>query len=86
MRSVAAFFDNEEVGSASTPGAASTFLRDVLARMVPAPSLPRAITRSMLVSLDMAHAVHPNYEEKHEAKHRPEMHKGAVIKHNCNQR
>jgi aspartyl aminopeptidase len=46
----------------------------------------QTLSRSFLVSADMAHSVHPNYPAKYEASHRPEMNKGVVIKINANAR
>jgi aspartyl aminopeptidase len=88
---VIAIYDHEEVGSQSASGARSLFLSDLLARLArgisPADesALPRAISRSLLVSADMAHAVHPNYADKHDKQHRPRLGAGPVIKVNVNQ-
>ncbi|KAG8424430.1 hypothetical protein J3458_001222 [Metarhizium acridum] len=46
----------------------------------------QTLSRSFLVSADMAHAVHPNYAGKYESSHQPAMNKGTVIKINANQR
>jgi aspartyl aminopeptidase len=84
-------YDHEEVGSRSAQGAAGPFLVETLARIVDAcggaepQGLARAAARSLLVSADMAHAVHPNYPDKHEAGHRPVIGRGPVIKVNANQ-
>lgn len=46
----------------------------------------RIIRNSFLISADMAHAIHPNYSERHQAQHQPKMHEGIVLKINANQR
>ncbi len=79
--------DHEEVGSASTSGAQGSFLYSVLARIcADDENLQRAISHSMLISADNAHAIHPNYPEVHEPAHQPLMNNGPVIKINSNQR
>lgn len=84
---VVALFDNEEVGSSSLMGAASNFLEQTMARIAQdSLSFSQAMHKSFFVSADMAHAIHPNYADKHEVNHRPVMHKGPVIKYNANQR
>jgi aspartyl aminopeptidase len=83
--------DHEEVGSGSAEGARGSFLEDVLVRLVAATgdtdaqAHRQAVARSRLVSADMAHAVHPNYSERHEPQHTPELGGGPVLKHNANQ-
>lgn len=80
-------FDNEEVGSETKQGAASTFLFDVLTRIVPdSLTYRRKIASSFLVSCDNAHAVHPNHPEYSDKNHSVYMNGGVVIKYNANQR
>ncbi|MBX3190214.1 MAG: M18 family aminopeptidase [Labilithrix sp.] len=87
----AALFDHEEVGSETAYGAQSGALpraleRIVLARGGSREDHHRALAGSLCVSADMAHAVHPNYESRHEARHKPVLNGGPVIKTNSQQR
>lgn len=85
--SVLILSDHEEVGSSSAAGAAGPFLESVLRRICGTEETYRiALHRSMLVSADNAHAIHPNYADRHEPKHQPRMNGGPVIKINHNQR
>lgn len=90
---VAIAFNHEEVGSQTSAGADSTMLHEFLDILMheglEKPSLlqRRAIlTRSVVLSCDAAHAVHPNYAEKHQAQHKPHLGEGVVVKVNANQR
>lgn len=88
-------FDHEEVGSQSAQGAdsnmaveATTRIYEALASQQPAKKGDyfRAIRQSFLVSADMAHGLHPNYQEKHQSQHAPRIHQGIALKTNANQR
>lgn len=88
---IAALFDNEEVGSTSAQGANSNLIPSVLERSLLALGVSRegalaALARSHLISADMAHAIHPNYPEKHEPYHYPLINRGPVIKGNAGMR
>ncbi len=76
--------DHEEVGSMSDTGAQGSFLDQVLKRAVRLD--PALIRRSVMISADGAHALHPNYPEKHDKQHGPRLNNGPVIKVNANQR
>lgn len=84
-------FDNEEVGSTTKQGAASTFLKDTLERINDALGRSRqqyhtAIANSFMISADNAHAVHPNHIDKADPVNRPVINEGIVIKYNANQK
>ena len=84
---VYASFNNEEVGSTTKQGAASTFLKEVLTRIVGnTEEYYQALANSFLVSADNAHAVHPNRGDLADPTNQVFMNKGIVIKHNANQR
>ena len=78
--------DHEEVGSRSTVGAAGNLLLNTLHRLVP-DNAERAqcISRSMMLSVDNAHGVHPNFPQKHDSNHGPLLNKGPVLKFDANQ-
>ena len=79
--------DHEEVGSASAIGAEGPFLESVLRRLGgEEQKYQRMMARSMLISCDNAHAIHPNYADKHDENHGPKINAGPVIKVNANQR
>ena len=79
--------DHEEVGSASAAGAQGPMLAQLLERLVPDnEQRSRMISRSMMISADNAHGIHPNFADKHDANHGPLINQGPVIKINANQR
>lgn len=79
--------DHEEVGSASACGAQGPFLEQTIERIWPAvEERNRIISGSMMISADNAHAIHPNFSDKHDQNHGPMLNQGPVIKINANQR
>jgi aspartyl aminopeptidase len=88
---VCAVFNNEEVGSSTKQGAASSFLETVLGRIASAAGMSEeekicALSKSFLISADNAHAVHPNHADKADPTNRPKLNGGIVIKYNANQK
>lgn len=86
---VVSLFDHEEVGSETVTGAAAPFLGSLLRVLAGDPDESRfsdATRRSWSLSMDNAHAVHPNYPERHDAGHSPLVNAGPALKVNSNQR
>lgn len=89
MTRVMAIFDNEETGSGTKQGAASPVLEHIMRRIVACQGgseedYMRAVACSFMISADNAHAVHPNYPEKHDPTNHPVIGGGPVIKINAN--
>jgi aspartyl aminopeptidase len=81
------FTNHEEIGSMSSAGALSNFASATLSRIVD-DSERRAIclSRTFFLSLDNAHATHPNFQAKSDSDHEIILNKGPVIKHNSSRR
>lgn len=91
MTQVLALFDNEETGNMTKQGSASPMLRNLLDAVImqrggKPGDLYAAVEKSFMVSADMAHALHPNYADKHDPTNHPVMGGGPVIKYNANQK
>ncbi len=87
---IVSVFDNEEVGSSTKQGADSNMLLNILERITISleknrEEFLRAVSKSFMVSADLAHALHPNITEKHDPVNRPILGSGPVIKINANQ-
>lgn len=79
--------DHEEVGSASAGGAQGPMLMDFLSSIAASDTNSRALrANSVMLSVDNAHAIHPNFSDKHDEQHGPLINAGPVIKINRNQR
>lgn len=88
---IAVLWDNEEIGSETAQGAGSPFLLHLLERVCLSYSPSREdflslLRRSLCLSVDLAHATHPNYSDKHEPNHLIKMGGGIVLKYNAQQR
>jgi len=78
--------DHEEVGSRSESGAQGTMLNDFIARLCPDNiARQRCLRHSMMLSVDNSHGIHPNYPDRHDAKHGPVLNSGPVIKFDADQ-
>ncbi len=78
--------DHEEVGSRSTAGACGNLLTGLLERIIPdAQQRHRIESQSMMLSVDNAHGVHPNFAAKHDVNHAPQLNAGPVFKYDANQ-
>lgn len=85
-----ALFDHEEIGNTSKQGAASILLHDMTRRIAKGLGLNEEQTEcmlydAMLLSVDVAHAMHPNHKGKMDITNQPIMGDGFCIKEACSQ-
>lgn len=79
--------NHEEVGSATASGAHGNLLDVIFERLYPEPAPRyRTMANSFFISVDNAHAVHPNFPEKHEPCHDILLNHGPVLKINAAQK
>lgn len=98
--SMIGLFEHEECGSSTASGAGSPFASNVMELVCDAfckssnlddrktftQAYQSLLTKSFIMSVDQAHAIHPNYASKHEKNHAPKLNQGVVIKRNANHR
>ncbi len=79
-----ALFDHEEIGSRSKQGAGSILLHDMLIRILEdmgaGGRVPQMLFRSMMLSVDVAHGLHPNQTGKMDITNKPVLGGGVCIK------
>lgn len=85
---IAVFYDNEEIGSRTFQGADGSFFYELLERITAVTGGSgddhyRAKAKSFMISADGAHALHPNYKDKHDREFAPVLNKGPVLKINA---
>lgn len=85
------YWNHEEIGSHTAQGAASPFFSEILTRLLTVANLSREeqfclVQRSLCLSVDLAHALHPNFVDRHDPLHAPRLGGGVVIKSHANQR
>lgn len=88
---VIALFDNEEIGSRSKQGADSVLLSEIIDRIMKGLDMEegdrrRIMRDSFMLSLDVAHATHPNYSEKSDPTNQIVMGQGVALKSSASQR
>ena len=87
---IVCLFDHEEVGSESTTGAGGPLLESIIDELLRSRNQQgrrfEFLRSSLCISADNAHALHPNYQERHDSNHAPLLNGGPAIKVNANQR
>ena len=79
--------NHEEIGSTSASGAQGNLLQSLFERMYPNPQERyKLLAQSFLISIDNAHATHPNFPETHDKCHTINLNHGPVLKINANHR
>ena len=82
---ISAFFNHEEIGSTTREGADSNLLSHVIQKIYDSFGFTeaerlRAVYDGYLLSVDVAHAFHPNYKDKADPKNRPVINRGFAVK------
>jgi len=78
--------DNEEIGSLTPHGAASSFMHNLIERIIPAGTFGQTMANSFVISADLGHGTNPNYPEKDDPTTTTIMGGGVVLKYSAMQK